>query len=174
MTLLIGSTGIAGLFSALGLNWTTFILDGLAFLVVVFILRRYVYPPLVKAIDEKAEEIKAAAKAKATAEEMLEKTHTQADKIIAEAQASASDIVATAHGEADDIVAAARKKAETQADRIVAEGREQVARDVEDARRQLRGEMVKAVAAATEELIDENLSDDADSKLIEKTLAGRR
>ncbi len=170
----IAASGLSGLFTALGINLRTFILDGLAFLVVVFILGRYVYPPLIKAIDGKMAELEAASRLKSTAEAMLEKTHAQADSLIAAAQDTASDIVSTAHTEADGILAAARLKAAAQADRIVSEAREELVRDVEDARYKLRREMVTAVADATEQLTGEHLTAKMDDAMIERTLAGKR
>jgi len=52
------SNGIAGLFTALGIDWRSLILDAAAFLITMAILAKYVYPILIKALDAKQGELK--------------------------------------------------------------------------------------------------------------------
>ena len=57
-----------GLLGALGIDWKLLVIQGLAFLVLVWFLKKYVYPPLVKAIDDRQAVIEQSAKAAAEAE----------------------------------------------------------------------------------------------------------
>lgn len=161
----------ANLFTALGLNLKTFILNTLAFLVVVLILRKYVYPTLIKALDGKIEDLGAVEKLKAEARKALDEAAAEARNIVKEARVASDDILETTKSEASDIVEAARHKAETQADRIVAEGREQLVRDVNEARTALKRDMAKLVTMATETVIEDKLDSASDKALIERSLA---
>lgn len=165
------NTQSSNLFTALGLDLKTFILNGLAFLVVVLILRKFVYPSLLKALDAKIEDMGAVERLKGEAQAELDKAADEAKKVVREARKESDDILATTKAEAADIVEEARTKAETQAERIVTESREQLVRDVNAARIALRKDMAKLVMMATETVIEEKLDGSKDKALIERSLA---
>ena len=163
-----------GLFQALGLNWKSFILNGVAFLFVVLILKKYVYPSLIKAIDARADNLNSADMLKAEAQAALDKASKGAIKILADAREASDDILDSTKKEADQLLEESRAKAQHQADRIIAESREQLAQDVQTARMTLRHEMAKLVTRATETVIDEKLDKAADQALIERSLVGKK
>ena len=57
-----------GLFGALGIDWRLLILQIVAFLIMVWVLGKFVYPWLMKSVDERQANIEAAAKAAKKAE----------------------------------------------------------------------------------------------------------
>ncbi len=61
-------------------------------------------------------------------------------------------------------------KASEQAERLVAEAREQLTRDITGARKELKAETAKLVAAATGAVLNEKLDSNNDSKLIDRSL----
>lgn len=164
------SGGLGGLFSALGLNWQAFLLDLAAFLVTAWVVGKYVWPPLTKALENKRGELEAATKLAAEAQTRLDKAEAAAQGIVDKARSTASEIVTAARDEATEQLEEARKKAAVQAERIVAEAREQLARDVDVARRELRVDAAKLVASATETVLAEKLDGKHDAHLIERSL----
>jgi F-type H+-transporting ATPase subunit b len=168
--LLIADSGFAGLFSALGLNWQAFILNTLAFLVTAWIVGKFVFPPLTKALDNKKGELEAATKLAGEAQARLDKAEATARDVVAKARETASDIVAAARDEASEQLEEARKKAAVQAERLVAEARDQLARDVDVARRELRADTARLVASATETILREKLDGKHDAALVERSL----
>ncbi len=167
------SGGFAGLFSALGLNTQTFVLDAVAFLVTVWILGKYVYPPLMKALDAKKDELEAATRLEQQAKVSLEKAEKGADAVLAEARKAADEIISSAHASAAEQIDEARKKAAEQAERMVGEAREQLSRDVLAARATLKADTTKLVAKATETILDEKLDDAKDASLIHRSLEAK-
>ena len=167
------SGGIGGLFTALGLNVQSLVLNTLAFLVIVWVLGKFVYPSLIKALDAKQGELEAAARFEREAKVALEKAESKADGVISEARSAADEILAAAKAEAQSQIDAAQAKAQAQAERTVAEAREQLARDVNTARRDLRSETARLVAEATEAVLGEKLDSDRDRSLISRSLEGK-
>jgi F-type H+-transporting ATPase subunit b len=161
-----------GLFQALGLNLKSFILNGVAFLVVVVILKRFVYPSLIKAIDGRMADMTAVDALKAEAQKQLDKASEESAKLVADRKAS-HDIILATKNESGEMLEEARTKAETQAQRIIAESHEQLARDVEAARMVLKKDIAKLVTAATEVVIDEKLDKASDKALIERSLVSK-
>ncbi len=171
MTILLAqSSGLGGLFSALGLNVQAFVLDLVAFLVTCYVVGRWVFPPIAKALDAKRDELEAAAKHEAETQAVLTRAQAAADKTVEGARATAEEIISAAHADATARLEAARAKAEAQTDRMIAEAREQLGRDIAGARRELRAETAKLVVSATENLLGEKLDSARDNAIIGRSL----
>lgn len=125
----------------MNINATLFI-QAIVFAILVWFTMRFVWPPITKALDERAEKIRdglaAADKAKAElatankkVDEQLAQTRTETTKLLADAEKRAAAIVDEAKKRAEDegakIVAAAKSEADQQATRAREALREQVA-----------------------------------------------
>lgn len=168
------SGGIGAIFTALGLNVPSLVLNALAFLVVAWILGKFVYPHLMGALDAKQGELEGAARFEKQAQGSLEKAEAKAAEVIAAARTSADEIISAAQADAKGRIEDATQKATAQAERIVAEAREQLDRDIEAARKTLRADTAKLVAEATETVLDEKLDGSRDTGLINRALEGHR
>lgn len=125
----------------MNINATLFI-QAIVFAILVWFTMRFVWPPITKALDERAEKIRdglaAADKAKAElatankkVDEQLAQTRTETTKLLGDAEKRAAAIVDEAKKRAEDegakIVAAAKSEADQQATRAREALREQVA-----------------------------------------------
>lgn len=163
-----------GLLQALGLNWQLFIEQGLAFAVLVWVLGKFVYPVLIKSIDERRAQIEAGLKEAKQSQEALEKAQADVEKLLADARKEADDIVSRSHQEANAMVAEAEDKAAARAEQIVKDAHAQLEADVAHAREALKSEVVKLVAVATEQIIGEKLDERKDAALVQKALDQER
>lgn len=167
------TSGIGGLFSALGLNWESFLLNLAAFLVTAYIIGRWVFPPLTRALDAKKDELEAAVRMEKEAQDKLDQAASEAAKIVHKARSEADDILTMTREQATQQLKEAQDKAQAAADRTIADAREQLARDVRDARSELRADTARLVAGATEAVLDQKLDQREDTALIARSL-GRR
>ena len=156
----------ADLFGSLGIDWKLLILQSVAFLVLLFVLSKWVYPPLAAMLDKHEKDLRTAEKA--------DKTEKMINASMRKARAEARDIVASARNEAAEIIEAAAKKAETRADGIIEAARTEIAGEVAAARQALHNETLQLVAEATGTLVNEKLDAKKDGKLIEKALKEAR
>ena len=161
----------ADLLSALGIDWRLLILQIIAFLLLVFILGKLVYPWLMKSVDERQASIEAAAKATAEAQEAAETNKAAVAELLAEARKEASDIINTAKLESAETLSASEKKASQTAERIVANAHDQLDKDVAHARKVLYNDTLDLVGLATEKVIAQKLDTKADSALITEAVA---
>jgi F-type H+-transporting ATPase subunit b len=168
------SSGLGSLFTALGINLKALLLNAGAFLVLAWLLGKYVYPPLIKALDNKRGELEAAARQEREAREALDKAEAAAGQVVAEARKAADEILATAKADSTAQVEEARKKAAEQGERLVADAREQLQRDMSAARRELKAETAKLVAEATAAVLGEKLDGERDEALIRRSLEVKR
>jgi F-type H+-transporting ATPase subunit b len=158
------------IFEALGLNWTLLIEQAIAFLILVWILGKFVYPVLIKSIDTRREQIEAGLKEAQESRVALEQAEAKVEEALAQARADADAILARSHQEAGAMIAEAEAKAKQHAEQIVKDARMQLETDVRKARDQLKADTVSLVAAATEKVIDEKLDAKKDASLISKAL----
>ncbi len=156
--------------SALGIDWTLLAIQLVAFLVLVWILSKYVYPVFVRIIDERQEKIEASVKAAQAAEEKAESAQEDVAALLKEARKEAKDIVATAKEEATAMVATSSDKAKARAEKIVADAHDQIEKDIIAARKTLHNDTIELVAMATEKIVGTVVTDKVDEKVIASAL----
>lgn len=150
----------------LGIDWQMLIFQILAFLVTVWLLGKYVYPWLIKSVDERQGKIEATVKALAEAQAATADSEKRITKLINKAQTEANDIVATAKAESEAALNAAEEKAKKRADQISADAKDQIEKEILAAKKALHNEMVDLVAAATEKIVGKTVAKDIDNSII--------
>ena len=136
----------ADLFGSLGIDWKLLILQSVAFLVLLFVLSKWVYPPLAAMLDKRDKDLRTAEKAAKSARENADKT--------------------------EKMINASMRKA--RAEGIIEAARTEIAGEVAAARQALHNETLQLVAEATGTLVNEKLDAKKDGKLIEKALKEAR
>jgi len=148
----------------------TLIAEIVAFLLMLGVLARWVYPPIIKAAEARQLQIKQqleqAEKARQEAEARLQAAQDE----ILKARLQAGQIIEQANRAAERIQQEAQEKAREEARRIV----ESASRDI-DAERQratqaIRLQMADIVTEAVRRIVGENLDGERHRKLIEATI----
>lgn len=160
--------------SALGIDWRLLILQIVAFLILVWLLGKYVYPWLMKSVDERQKNIEEAAKAAKKAHESAIETQSETAELLAQARKDAASIVETAKLEAAELASTSEVRARTTAEKIVADGKAQIEKDIDKARRDLHDETLELIGLATEKVIGKTLDKKADDTLIANALEEAR
>ena len=155
--------GSNDLFSALGIDWQMLVFQIIAFVILVLLLGKFVFPIMIKAVDDRQSKIDESTKAAAEAEKKAESAEAAIEATLKEARKEASDIVATAKLEATQMTEQADKKAKERTDRIVAEAQEDIEKQVIAARKTLEKDTLGFVRQAAQLAV----SGVADSKLDE-------
>lgn len=157
------------LFGTLGIDWTALLLQTISFIILVFILAKWIYPPIAEMLDRHDKKIDDAMKAAEEAKKHAAESEAKTAEILEKSRSEAADIVEAAKQESAEILVKAEEDAATRAEAIVANARADLERDVEQARAALRGEVVDLVALATEKVIDTKI-DNQDEKIINSVL----
>jgi F-type H+-transporting ATPase subunit b len=158
------------LFSAIGIDWTLLIVQTLAFLVLLWFLAKFVYPPINRMLEKRESDIEAGVQAAKNAEEKADKAQSEMDAMLKKARKEASEIVTTAKQEATAAVEAADSKAKIRADRIVAEAHEQIEKDVLSAKKALQNETLTLVAQATEKVVGKTVTAKVDENIVAEAI----
>jgi len=166
--------GNQGLLQALGINGQLFIIQAGAFLILLGLLAKFVYPVLIKAIDNRRATIEAGLEEARESREALDKANDKADQLLAAARKDADAVIKRSQQEAAGLITEAEAKAKVRAERMVADAHKQLESDIAKARRDLKKDTADLVATATERIIREKLDTKKDASLIENSLSEAR
>ena len=155
----------------LGIDWKLLIFQVIGFLLLVWILAKFVFPVFIKAIDDRQKKIETGLKEAAEARRALEHAEAKADEVLAEARKDAEALLQRSQEEAANALLAAETKAKERSEQIVAESRATLAADVRKARETLKKDTLSLVAAATERVVGEKIDAQKDAELIAQALA---
>ncbi len=161
----------AGILGSLGIDGKIFLAQLVNVSVVMFVMWKWVYRPLLKVMDERAKKIeKGLADAEASAS-LRQRAEADKDQVVLEARLKAKSIIEEAQAAALVQGEAMIGKAKAEVEKIVTQGREQLQRSkavmMEDAKNELGDLLVLAVANVANEKLDA----EKDGELIKKSLA---
>jgi F-type H+-transporting ATPase subunit b len=148
----------------------SFLAEIIAFIVMIAILARWVYPRVLAAAEARqrqvAEELAAAQRAREEAEQRLK----DADAKLQEARAQASEIIEGASRLAEQLRADGRARAEEEAKRIIENARRDIEAEREKALDSVRAQVADLVVAAAERVVGESLDLTRQRQLIERAI----
>ncbi len=166
-----GGEETAGGVAALGIDLKSFLLQLATFLLVFFVLKKYAFAPILKALEDRRLTIEEGLKTAKELEEQSEKAAVEHEKMLARSRAEADKVIVQAKTEAAVLVKAAEEKAAARGEQLVKEARVHIEEDVKAAKRALKQETIDLVIGATQSIIEEKLDVRRDHRLIEKALS---
>ncbi|HVC04008.1 MAG TPA: F0F1 ATP synthase subunit B [Candidatus Acidoferrales bacterium] len=148
----------------------TFFAELIAFVLMILILGKYVYPRVMKAATERETKIEAGLTAAAEAERRLTSVQAQVEATLEEARVQAREIINRSHGEATAEAQEVIAKARTDAEALVERARIEIGGERDRAIQDLRNEVSSLVVAATQRLLGETIDAKAHQRLIDEAL----
>ncbi len=156
--------------SMLGIDWKLLIFQIIGFLLLVFVLSKWIFPIFFKIIDARQEAIEASNRAAVEANKHAEKAQAEIAAMLKQARVEAKDIVATAKDEATSMVTSAETKAKEQSEHLIANAQQEIQKEVVAAKKALHNETIELVASATEKVVGSHVDAGVDAKAIKAAL----
>lgn len=136
----------------------------LSFGVVFFLLAKFGFPIIVKAINERKEFIEMSLLSAKQANERLANIQAESERLLSDAKVRQQDIIAGAMQEKAQIVKAAQDEAQTVANQMIEEARQSIQAEKERALQEVRQEVASLALDIAEKVIGERMKDDAFQK----------
>ena len=130
----------------------TLIGQTIAMIVFVWFCMKFIWPPILNALEERQQQIEEGLAAADKSQEALVAAEAQADEIISEARQQATGILDQAHSRANEIVAEGKESGVKERERQLAAAMAEIEQETNKAREELRGQ-VSAIAIASAEKI---------------------
>lgn len=162
---------MAELIQSLGIEWPILIAQVVNFAILLGILWKFVYTPVMKLLDERRDGVRTA---------LLREEHAAAK--LAAAETDKANILAESRAESQKIIEAAKKDAEELKQKIIIVGKEEIQRMKQEAERKLhadkmrlitevRGEIGNLIVGVVERALGDVLDTRAQGKMVEQALA---
>lgn len=147
-----------------------FIWTILTFLVLLALLARFAWRPLLTALEKRQHEITKSLDAAEQARQELDRLTQESQQIVRKAHAEAESIVAASRADAERLREDMRQTAKAEAAAIIKNAERQIQFETDRALQQLRNEAVDLSVAIASKLIQRNISKDDNERLIEEAL----
>ena len=140
----------------------------IAMTVFVVFCMKYVWPPLLQAIEERQAAIESGLKAADASKEALVEAQAEADKIIADARQQATGILDQAHSRANEIVAEGKSAGAKERDRQLAAAEAEIEQETNRAREELRGQVSAIAVASAQKILEREIDEAAHQDILGK------
>lgn len=140
-----------------GIQPTLLVAQIVNFLIIIFLLKKFLYKPILKVLEDRRKKIEESLKNADLIEERLQRTNDQTEKIIADAQTQAQVLIANAKKEAERIGENATLEARKNAEAMLAEARIQIEVQRQSMQERLEKETLELVIAVVKKVLGRNL-----------------
>ncbi len=135
----------------------TLIGQTIAMIVFVWFCMKFIWPPLLNAIEERQEKIAEGLAAADKGEEKLAAATAQAEEIVSDARKQATAILDQAHARANEIVAEGKTDGSKERERQLAAAKTEIEAETNRAREELRGQVSAVALAGAEKILNREI-----------------
>jgi F-type H+-transporting ATPase subunit b len=147
-----------------------FIWTIITFLVLLGLLTKFAWGPLLKALEERQETIRRSLDDADQAKQDLERLQKASAQIIAEARSEAQSIMVKSRAEAETVRESLKQKAKEEGQALIRSAQRQIELETGRAVQQVRHEVVDLSLAVASKLIKKNLTQEDNDALIQDSL----
>jgi F-type H+-transporting ATPase subunit b len=158
-------------FSAFGVDWFKLIAQIINFLVILYLINRFGFKPMLRLMDQRAARIKKGLEDAEAAERDRALAQAEREAAVAEARKEAQAMIARANKIADDARAEILGEARAEAERLVERARQEINAEKEKAMAELRGQVADLALDAAGKLIRAQMSTATQRRLVQEFLA---
>lgn len=146
--------------------WTT-----LSFLVLLFILRKFAWKPILNSVHTREQSIKDALAAAEEAKREMENLTADNERILKEARAERENLIKEARDLKNKMIADAKDEAKATADKMIQKAQEAILNEKKTAMAELKNQVASLSLEIAEKVVKDELSDkDKQLKLVENML----
>lgn len=149
----------------------TLIAQAITFAVLIWVIVKYVWPPLLNAIEARQKEIADGLAAAQEGKSALENAAKKSEVTLNEAKQKASEIVGQAENRANEIVEEAKGTAKTEADRIKETAKSELEQEVNRAKEGLRAQVSVLAISGAEKILRKEIDAKAHTTILTQLAA---
>ena len=149
----------------------TLIGQSIAFVVFVIFCMKFVWPPLINAIEERQKKIADGLAASERAEKDLEDARAKADEELKAAKTQAAELIEQAKKRAAALVEEETQRGHAEREKIIASGYAEVEAERSRVREELRKQVAVLAIAGAEKIIEREIDAQKQSDIVEKLVA---
>ncbi|MDX1916209.1 MAG: F0F1 ATP synthase subunit B [Methylophilus sp.] len=149
----------------------TLVAQAIAFAVLIWFTVKFVWPPLLKAIETRQKEIADGLAAAQEGKSALEVAAKKSEVTLNEAKQKASEIIGQAEKRATQIVEEAKNNAKVEGDRILTGAKAEIDQEINRAKESLRAQVSSLAVAGAEKILRKEIDAKAHTEMLSKLAA---
>ena len=149
----------------------TLIAQAISFAIFIWFTARFVWPPLMKAVDERQKKIADGLAAAEQGQMELTQAESRVEELLNGAKQQGQEILASAQKRADEIVEQAKESAKTEGERILTAARAEIDQERYTAREELRGQVATLAVSGAEQILMREVNPAVHKDLLDKLAA---
>jgi F-type H+-transporting ATPase subunit b len=142
-----------------------------AFLLLVWLLSRFAYKPIIGMLDERANRIRESMEQAEQIKQDNAEAAKRAQEIIAEAQNQTREMLGQAQQMSQRTIAAAQAEAREQREKLLADAHAQIQTDTQRAKEELQREVARLAIMAASKVVGKSLDTQDHYRLVDEALA---
>lgn len=148
----------------------TFLGQAVAFVIFVVLCMKWVWPPLMNALEKRQKEIADGLASAEKAKKSLELAQSGAADTLRQAKAEAQKIIEEAQKQRSHIIDRANEEALSEKNRIISSAYSEIEAEKNKAREELRAEVIDLAIAGAEKILDRKMDSKSDQEMVRKIL----
>lgn len=140
------------------------------FLVLLFILQKFLYKPILKVLEERKRKIEESLSNAEKIQAELDATEAKREKVVNDAIEEGKKIIAEATASANQIIVDAHTKAKTDMDSMMNEGMQMIAGEREKMTNEVKSEVAGMIEMSLEKVLGKSLDAKSHQKLVEDSI----
>ncbi|GAB3350640.1 MULTISPECIES: F0F1 ATP synthase subunit B [Chromohalobacter] len=149
----------------------TLIGQAIAFAVFVWFCMKFVWPPVMQALQERQKKIADGLDAASRATRDLELAQEQAAEQLKESKEQAAEIIEQAHKRANQMIEEARDNARLEGERMIESARGEIEQETQRAKEELRTQVATLAIQGAERILDSSIDEAKHRELVDKLAA---
>lgn len=158
------------IFSKLGIDWRLLAAQIVNFLILVYVLKRFVYTPMLRFLEERRKKIEEGLSHAEKSEELHRKVKVEVEEIVLKAKRQAKEIVDEAHTQAKHTHKTIVEQAHSDAHEIVQSAKKQSEEERQAYIARFQTEIAELVVLAAEKVVGKKWNGEEDRKMIEEVV----
>ncbi|MDP3957071.1 MAG: F0F1 ATP synthase subunit B [bacterium] len=154
----------------LGIDWKLFLAQAVNFLILLFILRRYAYRPMLDFLEKRSDRIEKGLKDAEAATKKLSEMGEKEKKVMKEARSEAKTLIEAAESAAKKRDAERLAETELKTKRFLEEARTKIEEEKVKVLAEAKREIAEVVALSVEKILKEKVDKTKDKEIIEKMM----
>ena len=146
----------------------TIIGQTIAMIVFVWFCMRFVWPPLVHALDERRKTIADGLAAAEDGQKKLEEAQARFEETVRESREKAAEVIQQAEKRGREIIDQARGDAVSEGERLIAQAKAEISQEASRARDALRGDVAAIALSGTRQLLEREIDPATHKQLLDK------
>ena len=146
----------------------TLIGQSIAMIVFVWFCMKFIWPPLLAALEERQQQIEEGLTAADKGKELLVKAAIEADEIVGEARKQATSILDSANVRANEIVADGKLDGAKERERQLSAAKAEIEQEANRAREELRGQVSAIAIMSAEKILNREIDNKAHDDILGK------